>query len=89
VGCLWLIGGRESCFRGGWESEGSICLGDMVAMIADKSAIAVDKSAIASSRWSAAWEMVQGCLRRGTEHRSIWWLGKIKGGLGVCCRVVW
>ncbi len=65
MGCLWLIGGRESCFRGGWESEGSICLGDMVAMIADKSAIAVDKSVIASSRWSAAWKNGSGMLAKG------------------------
>jgi len=62
----------------------------MVAMIADKLAIAVDKSVIVSSRGVGCLEKtVQGCLPRGTEHGSIWWLGKIKGGLGVCCRVVW
>jgi len=48
--CCWrLIGGGESRFRGGCGCAGGVCLGGIVAMIADKSAIAVDKSAIAFS----------------------------------------
>jgi len=79
VGCCFSIKGRINCLGGVGESKG-VGLLSLVSMLADKSVMALDMSAITSRK---------GCVQpRDMYHGTIWCLGEIRGGVGVCCHVV-